>query len=56
MTALLVLRDKVIKPLLACCIQRKQGRKPKNITPLDVQYDHLQTGIRNLFDELGIAA
>ena len=56
MTALVVLRDKVIKPLLASCCQRKRGRKPKNVTPLDTHYQHLQAGMRELFDELGIAA
>jgi hypothetical protein len=56
MTALVVLRDKVIKPLLASCCQRKRGRKPKNVTPLDTHYHHLQAGMRELFDELGIAA
>jgi hypothetical protein len=56
MTALVVLRDKVIKPLLASCCQRKRGRKPKNSTPLDVHYEHLQTGMRDLFKELGLAA
>jgi len=56
MTALVVLRDKVIKPLLASCCQRKRGRKPKNVTPLDAHYEHLQAGMQELFDELGIAA
>src|SRR5438445_9663065 len=56
MTALVVLRDKVIKPLLASCCQRKRGRKPKNVTPLDTHYHRLQAGMRELFDELGIAA
>ncbi len=56
MTALVVLRDKVIKPLLASCCQRKRGRKPKTFTPLDAHYDHLQGGMRKLFDELGVAA
>jgi hypothetical protein len=56
MTALVVLRDKVIKPLLASCCQRKRGRKLKNSTPLDVHYEHLQTGMRDLFKELGLAA
>ena len=49
-TALVVLRDKVIKPLLASRCQRKRGRKPKNAVPLDAHYDHLQADIRDLFD------
>ena len=56
MTALVVLRDKVIKPLLASCCQRKRGQKPKNVRPLDVHYEQLQAGMRKLFDELGVAA
>jgi hypothetical protein len=56
MTALVVLRDKVIKPLLASCCQGKRGLKPKKVTPLDAHYEHLQAGMRELFDELGIAA
>ena len=56
MTALVVLRHKVIKPLLASCCQLKRGRKPKNATPLDEHYQQLQTDMRKLFDELGLAA
>jgi hypothetical protein len=55
MTALVVLRDKVVQPLLASSCQRKRGRKPKNVTPLETQYEHLQAGMRELFAELGIA-
>jgi hypothetical protein len=46
----------VIKPLLASCCQLKRGRKPKNATPLDEHYQQLQTDMRKLFDELGLAA
>jgi len=56
MTALVVLRDKVIKPLLASCCQRKRGPKPKNPTRLDAHYEQLQAAMRELFDELGLAA
>lgn len=56
MTALFVLRDKVIKPLLANACQRKRGRKPGNTTPLDESYNHLQVGMQALFTQLGIAA
>ncbi len=35
MTALAVLRPKVIKPLLASCCHLKPGPQPKNATPLD---------------------
>jgi hypothetical protein len=56
MTALVVLRDQVIKPLLASCCQRKRGRKPKKCHPVDEHYEHLRDGMRELFAELGIAA
>jgi len=38
-TALLVLRDKVIKPVLAGAGKPKLGRKPKNQSPIDVHYE-----------------
>jgi hypothetical protein len=56
LAALLVLRDRVIKPLLAGACHRKRGRKPNNWTALDQHYDNLQRGMRDLFSELGIAA
>lgn len=56
LTALLVLRDKVIKPLLASSCQLKRGPKPKNATPIDHHYHRLQVDMRNLFQDLGIAA
>jgi hypothetical protein len=56
LTALLVLRDKVIRPLLASSCQLKRGPKPNNSTPLDQHYRRLQVGMQDLFEELGIAA
>ena len=56
MTALVVLRHKVIQPLLASCCQLKRGPKPKTSTPLDAHYRQLQTDMRELFSELGLAA
>ena len=38
MAALLTLRDKVIKPVLAAACKPKSDRKPKNQTDLDIQY------------------
>jgi hypothetical protein len=52
MTGLVVLRDKVIKPLLASCCQRKRGRKPNQATRLDECYERLQIGMQALFEEL----
>jgi hypothetical protein len=56
LTALLVLRDKVIRPLLASSCQLKRGPKPNNTTPLDQHYHRLQVDMRDLFEEMGIAA
>lgn len=55
-TALLVLREKVIRPLLAASCQRQSSAKPFNPTPIDHHYESLRDGMRTLFDDLGIAA
>lgn len=54
--ALVVLREKVIQPLLAAHCHPKRGRPPKNQAPLDIHYDAIQREMRDLFDELGIVA
>ena len=56
MAACIVLREKVMKPLLAGSLQVKRGRPPKTHTPLDRHYRTLQQGMQGLFTELGIAA
>jgi hypothetical protein len=56
MAALVLLRDKVIKPLLAAQCRPKRGRKPKDRTALDVHYDTVQRAMRGLLNELGLAA
>ena len=54
-TALLVLREKVIKPVLAgVCIPRP-GRRPKNQNPLDAHYAAFQSQMHDLFQLIGIA-
>ena len=53
---LVVLRDKVIQPLLAANLQTKRGRKPKNRTPIDEHYDRVRSEMKDLFQALGIAA
>ncbi len=55
MCAYLVLREKVIKPLLAG-VARKLGRPPKNISPLDQHYVALREELHRTFDTLGMAA
>jgi hypothetical protein len=55
-TALIVLREKVIKPLLAAAQAQRKPRKPRNPTPLDVHYECLRVAMRGVFQELGVAA
>ena len=56
MAALIVLRDDVIKPLLAARCRLKSGRWPTQTAPIDAHYAALQHQMRDLFEELGIAA
>jgi hypothetical protein len=63
-TALVVLREQVLKPLLAAAsdptasspAKRKLGRKPKNWRPIDEHYQTLRFAMRALFDDLHLAA
>ena len=54
--ALSVLREKVIQPLLAGIATPRLGRKPKNWSSIDQHYEALRLNMRNLFQELGVAA
>ena len=54
--ALVILREKVIKPLLAGMSARKMGRKPKNWSPIDAHYETIRKDMLVLFDDLGLAA
>jgi hypothetical protein len=54
--ALLVLRDKVIKPVLAGAGKPRRGRKPKNQSPIDAHYEAIQFQMRSLFQLIGVAA
>jgi len=54
--ALLVLREKVIKPVLAGAGKPKRGPKPKHQNAMDVHYQTLQSEMRALFQLIGIAA
>ena len=57
LTALVVLRDKVIKPLLAAARQpRGRGRPASKLTVVDQHYHTLRGTMSQLFEELGIAA
>lgn len=54
--ALVILRENVIKPLLAGMSARKMGREPKNWSPIDAHYETLRQDMRVLFDDLGLVA
>ncbi|MDO8706708.1 MAG: hypothetical protein Q7J84_17360 [Sulfuricaulis sp.] len=55
MCAYLVLREKVIKPLLAGVVCRR-GRPPRNLSPLDHHYVKLRQELHRTFDTIGLAA
>jgi len=55
-TALLVLREHVIRPLLAGVQSPPSASKPTTWTAADRHYDQLQRDMQPLFHELGIAA
>jgi hypothetical protein len=56
MTALLVLREKVIRPLLAASQRSEPTVQPNHPTPVDHHYEHLRNGMRDLLSTLGVAA
>src|SRR6267142_1964670 len=56
MTALIVLRNKAIKPLLAAAQPLHPTHGAHNPRPIDAHYDALQLAMRRVFHELGIAA
>jgi hypothetical protein len=56
MTALVVLRETVIQPLLAASRHPESQTKPSYPTPVDHHYEHLRVGMRNLFTALGTVA
>jgi hypothetical protein len=55
MCAYLILREKVIKPLLAGVV-RRNGRPPKNIHRVDAHYVNLRVELNKTLEVLGIAA
>ena len=54
-SALVVLREKVIQPLLAGIATSRLGRKPKNWSSVDQHYETLRLNMRTLLQELGVA-
>jgi hypothetical protein len=55
-TALLVLREQVIEPILAGVRVPRRGRKPATWTRTDQHYETLRLGMNALLDDMGIAA
>lgn len=56
MAALTVLREKVLKPLLAGAAQQQECQPPEPAATIDAHYRCLRIELRNLFTALGIAA
>jgi len=54
MSAYLILREHVIKPLLAG-VTRPRGRPPKVVSPLDQHYINLRQELNQTFQTIGIA-
>lgn len=54
--ALLVLREKVIKPLLASAAKPRLANRPNDCSPIDAHYDNIAREMNLTFATLGIAA
>ena len=56
LATVVLLRDKVIRPLLASECRLRRGPPPKQSAPIDHHYRALQREMRELFTTIGIAA
>lgn len=56
LAGLLILREKVIKPVLAGTCKNPVGRPPKNPHQIDKHYENIQREILSLFEIFGLAA
>jgi hypothetical protein len=56
LAALLILREKVLKPVLAGVCRPKHGRPPKNVHPLDLHYQNLQRQMLATLQQLKLVA
>ena len=56
MAALVVLRNKAIKPLLAAAQELRPSRGAQNPRALDTHYDTIRIAMQGVFQELGLAA
>jgi hypothetical protein len=56
LAAYLIIREQVLKPILAGAGRKRLGRPPKNIHPLDQHYLNLRSELFETLEKLGIAA
>jgi hypothetical protein len=56
MAGFVVLREKVLNPLLAGACNLKPGRKPSNRSQIDIHYENIQSEMQNIFEIIGIVA
>lgn len=56
MVALFVLHEKVIAPLLAGATNPQSSAAPNTLSPIDTHYRTIQSNLKELFHDLGIAA
>jgi hypothetical protein len=54
--ALVTIREKLLRPILAGVGKTVRGPKPRNCSPLDAHYETLRQNLLRLFDHLRIAA
>ena len=54
--ALVILRDNILRPILAGVGKSKMGRKPKNWSLIDEHYEAMRQSMLTLFQDLRIAA
>jgi hypothetical protein len=54
--ALVILREKVLRPILAGVGKPRMGRKPKTWSPIDEHYEAIRQDMFSLMDDLRIAA
>jgi len=54
--ALVILREKILRPILAGTGKPRMGRKPKNWSSIDEHYEAVRQGMFTLMDDLRIAA
>jgi len=56
LAALHILREKVLKPILAGTARNRNGRKPANQGAIDAHYENIQVQMQGLFQTLGLAS